>query len=128
MALIVLCCRVVLSSCRAMKIFTILLCPIMLSTPNKYIFSTAHEKEGPHIRKSLDILRKSKKPLSPTTPRTSTQQGLSNLALPTFCSLKPVRMALVIQHSLVDLFLRIQNKWAILHNFLVEREAGDEDC
>lgn len=92
------------------------------SNPNKHVSPIDHDKKSSHNA------AQNQNPPSPTTPQTSTQQGLSNLALPSFCSLEPVRMALVIQHSLVDLFLRIQNEGAILHNFLVEREAGDEDC
>lgn len=102
-------------------------------SPNQpYCLRCLSKKRTPIcIRKSLHKLHKKKPtppPPFPTAPQKSTQQRLSNLTLPTFCSLEPVRMALVIQHSLVDLFLRIQNKWTILHNFLIEREAGNEDC
>ncbi len=48
---------------------------------------------------------------------------LPNLTLPPLRPLKPIRMALIIKHSLINLLLRIHNKGPILHHLLVERQS-----
>ena len=36
-------------------------------------------------------------------------------------------MRLIVHHSLINLLLRVKDERSVLDNFLVEREAGDED-
>lgn len=53
--------------------------------------------------------------------------GLSNLAPPASRALEAVGMTLVVEHSLVDFFLRVENEGAVLDDFLIQRQTGDED-
>ena len=49
-----------------------------------------------------------------------------NLTLPTFSPLEPILMALVIQHGLINLLLRIQHKRPVLHDLLIQRQSRHE--
>lgn len=60
-------------------------------------------------------------------PRLSVNHRLSNLALPASSPLEAIAMGLVIHHSLIDFFLRVYYKRAVLHHFLIEREASHKD-
>lgn len=53
--------------------------------------------------------------------------ALSNLAAPSLCPLKAVRVGLEIHHCLIHAFLRAENKRTILHDFLVKRLASNEN-
>ena len=53
---------------------------------------------------------------------------LANLTPPASCALESIGMALIIKHSLIDFFLRVENEGTVLNDFLVERETGHEDC
>ena len=57
----------------------------------------------------------------------SMNHTLPNLTLPTLCSLKPILMALIIEHGLINLFLRTQDKRPVLHNLLIQRQPREED-
>ena len=49
-----------------------------------------------------------------------------DLTLPTFSPLEPILMALVIQHGLINLLLRVQHKRPVLHDLLIQRQSRDE--
>lgn len=53
--------------------------------------------------------------------------ALAYLAFPPFCSLEAVRMRLVVEHSLVDLFLGIQDEGTVLDDFLIKWKSGNEN-
>ena len=57
----------------------------------------------------------------------SPQHSLSNLGLPIPGALKAVRIRLVIQHGLVDLFFRGDYKGTVLDYLVVVGLAGDDD-
>lgn len=52
--------------------------------------------------------------------------ALANLALPALGPLKAVRVALVVVHGLVNILLLGDDKGAVLDDFLLQRQAGDE--
>jgi hypothetical protein len=52
---------------------------------------------------------------------------LPNLAPPILRTFKAIRMGLEVHHRLVDFFLGVEDKRAILDNFLVERQTSYED-
>jgi hypothetical protein len=52
---------------------------------------------------------------------------LPNLTPPPLRSFKSIRMCLEILQSLVDLVLCIEDKWAVLDDFLIEWETSDEN-
>jgi len=52
---------------------------------------------------------------------------LPNLTPPPLRSLKSIRMCLEILQSLVDFVLCIEDKWPVLDDFLIERQASNED-
>lgn len=52
---------------------------------------------------------------------------VANLAPPVLGALETILVALEIGKGLHDLFFRVENKGAILHDGLVERSAGDDD-
>lgn len=49
---------------------------------------------------------------------------LSYFALPTSSSLEAIAVGLIIHHGLVDFFLRVYHKRAVLYHFLIKGEAG----
>jgi hypothetical protein len=54
--------------------------------------------------------------------------ALSNLALPALGTLKPIRLRLIVHQGLVDLLLCVQDKGAVLDDFLIEWQTRYEDC
>ena len=54
--------------------------------------------------------------------------ALPNLTLPSLRPFESIRMCLEIHHSLINLFLRVENKRSVLDDLLIEWETGDENC
>jgi hypothetical protein len=52
---------------------------------------------------------------------------VANLAPPVLGALETIFVALEVGKGLHDLFLRVEDKGAILHDGLVERSASDDD-
>lgn len=57
----------------------------------------------------------------------SLHHALSDFTLPILCPLKSVGVRAVVHHGLVNLFLAVDDKGAVLHDLLVQRQAGNED-
>ena len=53
--------------------------------------------------------------------------ALPNLTPPTLRPLESIGMGLKIHHRLVDLFLSVEDEWAVLDDFLIEGETCDEN-
>ncbi len=53
---------------------------------------------------------------------------LPNLAFPIFRPFEPIFLILEVSQCLIHFLLRVQHKRTILHDFLIEWEAGNEDC
>ena len=54
--------------------------------------------------------------------------ALSDLGLPALCSLKTVRVGLVVEHGLVNAFLSGLDERAVLDDLLVQGLTGHKDC
>lgn len=61
------------------------------------------------------------------SPNNLVNHGLPNLTSPSRGPLEAVRMALVVKHSLIDFFLRVQNKGTILDDLLIKGEPSNEN-
>lgn len=66
-------------------------------------------------------------PLGPNNPTPSMNHILPNLTLPIIRPLKPIRMRLIIRHSLHNLIPARDHKRSILHDRLVKRQTSNQD-
>lgn len=51
----------------------------------------------------------------------------ANLTPPPSGAFETICVTLIVEHGLVDFFLRVEDEWTVLDNFLIEWKAGDED-
>lgn len=73
-------------------------------------------------------LRKKRKMVSPEPRQPYTLvHAVTNLAPPALGTLKSILMGLVVSKCLHDLFLRVEDKGAVLYNRLIKRSARNDD-
>ena len=92
-----------------------------------YIYNGQQCKTSPRTPQNPLYQRQTPSSIINQSSNSSMNHAFPNLTPPTLCPLKPILMALVIQHGLVNLLLRIQHKGPILHHFLIQRQSRDED-